>query len=109
MIATKLSMAWAALAPAFANHLWQSTLFAAVAGLLTLALRKNQARARYWLWLAASLKFLVPFALLVSLGHYLSKPRPAETQPGFYSAIEEAIETCSLCRSAASLAVPTHS
>jgi uncharacterized protein (TIGR03435 family) len=48
--------------------LWQSTLFAAGAGALTLALRTNHARARYWLWLAASLKFLVPFSLLVDLG-----------------------------------------
>jgi hypothetical protein len=37
------------LAPAMANHLWQSTLFAAVAAVLALALRKNQARARYWI------------------------------------------------------------
>ncbi len=51
-----------------ANHLWQSTLFAAAAGLLTLALRKNRAPVRYWLWLAGSVKFLVPFSLLVSLG-----------------------------------------
>ena len=29
---------------------------------------KNQARARYALWLAASLKFLVPFSLLVGIG-----------------------------------------
>ena len=50
------------------NHLWQSTVFAAVAALLALGLRKNHARARYWLWLAASCKFLVPFSLLVSLG-----------------------------------------
>jgi bla regulator protein BlaR1 len=50
------------------NHLWQSTVFAAAAALLALALRKNHARARYWLWLAASCKFLVPFALLVTLG-----------------------------------------
>jgi hypothetical protein len=34
-----------------ATHLWQSTGFAAVAALLALALRANQARARYWLWL----------------------------------------------------------
>ena len=27
-----------------ANHLWQSTLFAGAAGLVTLALRKNPAR-----------------------------------------------------------------
>jgi uncharacterized protein (TIGR03435 family) len=50
------------------NHLWQSTLFAAAVAAACFALRKNQARARYWLWLAASVKFLVPFSLLVSLG-----------------------------------------
>src|SRR5262245_40685702 len=51
-----------------ANHLWQSTLFAAAAWLLTLVLRKNSAAVRYGLWLAASLKFLVPFSLLVGVG-----------------------------------------
>ncbi len=30
--------------PVLSNHLWQSTLFACVAGLLTLALRNNAAR-----------------------------------------------------------------
>jgi len=50
------------------DHLWQSTLFAAAAGLLTLVFRKSRARARYWLWLTASVKFLVPFSLLVALG-----------------------------------------
>jgi uncharacterized protein (TIGR03435 family) len=50
------------------NHLWQSTLFAVVAALLTLALRTNRAQMRYWLWLAASIKFLIPFSLLVSVG-----------------------------------------
>jgi bla regulator protein BlaR1 len=53
------------------NHLWQSTVFAVAAGLLTLVLKKNRARTRYWLWLAASLKFLVPFALLISLGSHI--------------------------------------
>jgi uncharacterized protein (TIGR03435 family) len=53
------------------NHLWQSTLFAAVAGLLTLLLRRNRARTRYWLWLAASVKFLIPFSLLVDAGSHL--------------------------------------
>ena len=51
-----------------ANHLWQSTLFAAVAGLLTLLLRANRAQVRYWVWLSASLKFLFPFSILVSAG-----------------------------------------
>ena len=68
MILQSLSSMWTALQPAVGNHLWQSTLFAVAAGLLTLALRKNHARTRYWLWLAASLKFLVPFSLLSALG-----------------------------------------
>ncbi len=51
-----------------ANHLWQSTLFAAVVWLLTLALRRNRARVRHGLWLAASCKFFVPFSLLIALG-----------------------------------------
>ena len=50
------------------DHLWQSTLFAALAGILTLAFRNSRARARYWLWLTASVKFLVPFSLLVAIG-----------------------------------------
>lgn len=68
MIVSYLSSLWTAALPVVADHLWQSTLFAAVAGVLALLLRKDQARVRYWLWLAASLKFLFPFALLVGLG-----------------------------------------
>ena len=51
-----------------ANHLWQSTVFAGVAGLLCLALRQNHARMRHRLWLAASLKFLIPFSVLTAVG-----------------------------------------
>ena len=50
------------------NHLWQSTLFAAAAALLTLALRRNSAHTRFWLWWLASVKFLVPFWLLMAAG-----------------------------------------
>jgi bla regulator protein blaR1 len=57
------------------NHLWQSSCFALLAGLLALALRQNSPKVRYWVWLSASLKFLIPFALLVSLGSVV--PRPA--------------------------------
>jgi uncharacterized protein (TIGR03435 family) len=56
-----------------ANHLWQSTGFATVAVLLALALRANHARARYWLWLAASVKFLVPFSVLAAIGSSLGR------------------------------------
>ncbi len=51
-----------------ANHLWQSTLFAGAAGLLTLALRTNDARVRHWVWMTASCKFLIPLAVLTALG-----------------------------------------
>jgi bla regulator protein BlaR1 len=72
MILQYLSAMWTALAPALGDHLWQSTIFAVMAGLLTLVLRQNHARARYWLWLAASVKFLVPFSVLVAMGSRLS-------------------------------------
>ena len=66
-----------AFSPAVANHLWESTLFAAAAGLLTLVLRKNHARVRHAVWLAASCKFLVPFALLIRIGgHFGWKTAP---------------------------------
>jgi bla regulator protein BlaR1 len=55
-----------------ANHVWQSTLFAVAAGLLAMAFRKNHARTRYWIWWIASLKFFVPFSLLVTLGSSFS-------------------------------------
>ena len=61
------------------NHLWQSTLFAFAAGLLTIVFRKNRASVRYWLWLSASLKFFLPFSLLMSLGSYLDRT-PAARQ-----------------------------
>jgi len=35
---------------AITNHVWQSTLFAVAAGLLTLVFRRNRAQVRYWLW-----------------------------------------------------------
>jgi bla regulator protein BlaR1 len=50
-----------------ANHLLQSTLFAAVIGLLSLTFRRNHAGTRHSLWMAASVKFLIPFSLVVSL------------------------------------------
>jgi bla regulator protein BlaR1 len=53
------------------NHLWQSTVFAAAVALLAVAFRENRARVRYALWLAASVKFLVPFAMLAAAGGLL--------------------------------------
>src|SRR5215831_850008 len=73
-----------------ANHLWQSTLFAAAAWLLTLVLRKNHAGVRYRLWLASSVKFLIPFSLLVSAGsHFAWRTSPAMGPPPVFRAVKQ--------------------
>jgi len=71
------------------NHVWQSTLFAVVAGLLAVALRRNQARIRYWLWFTASVKFFVPFTLLITFGSQLEWAPAAQqiTPPAVSSAM----------------------
>lgn len=60
---------------AILDHLWQSSLVAILVCGLTVLLRNNSASVRYWLWYAASLKFLLPCSLLAALG------RMAFTQP----------------------------
>ena len=68
--------------PDLANHLWQSTLFAFAVGLLALLLRRNRAAVRHSLWLAASIKFLIPFSLLIGLGNHIQwRKAPALPQP----------------------------
>jgi bla regulator protein blaR1 len=90
MIVENVSALCAAIAPALENHIWQSTLFAIMAGLLTLSLRQNHARVRYWLWLAASVKFLVSFSLLTAIGNHLAWIRGSVgATGGFYFAMEE--------------------
>ena len=62
-------------ASAIVNHLWQSTVFVIGAWLLTIALRRNQARTRYFLWMLASAKFLLPFSILIAAGEWLHPAR----------------------------------
>ncbi len=63
-----------------ADHVWQSTLFGCAAGLLALLMRRNRAAVRHGLWMAASIKFLLPFSLLIGLGTQMEW-RKAETVP----------------------------
>ena len=71
-------------------HLWQSTLVIGVVWLMTLALRGNRAHVRHRLWLAASVKFLVPFSWFVSLGAQLEwRTAPAVAQPAATFVMEE--------------------
>ena len=68
--------------PALENHLWQSTLSCLVVAMLALMLRRNRAAVRHGLWLAASVKFLVPFSILVSIGSQFDwRTPPAAGQP----------------------------
>jgi len=98
----------AAFAPVGA-HLWQSTIFAALAGLLTLAIRRNQARARFWLWLAASYKFLLPFSWLVSIGHQFEwHTAPAIVPPAFSVVVDAVNQPLFLTPLPAAKLTPNH-
>ncbi len=90
MILQAVLALWASIAPVMGDHLWQSSLFCALIGILAFALRKNQARIRYWVWLTASVKFLIPFSLLIALGSHLTRARlSTPTQAVVYSAVED--------------------
>jgi len=57
------------------NHLWQSTLVAAVAwGLCRAVLADNHPRVRFIVWFVALLKFIVPFSWFAELGRLLRMP-----------------------------------
>jgi uncharacterized protein (TIGR03435 family) len=97
------------LSSAIVTHLWQSTLFAAIVWLAALALRANSARVRYWLWTAASLKFLMPFSWLVAFGAaFQSRTVPAMVKPAAASVIADVLAPVTLAPVAAgTTATPT--
>src|SRR6185312_5496914 len=72
---------------ALLNHLWQSTAFAVAAAALAWTLQRHQAKVRFWVWLAASLKFLVPFGALAALGALLPRTAPAAAPPAALAAL----------------------
>jgi bla regulator protein blaR1 len=67
---------------AIANHIWQSTVVGAAAGLLTLMFRNNSASVRFWIWFAAVMKFLIPFAALTAVANVLPLPQPPRVASG---------------------------
>jgi beta-lactamase regulating signal transducer with metallopeptidase domain len=77
---------------AIANHVWQSTVVAAAAGLLVVACRRFGPRARYALWLAASAKFLIPFSILSTAGRWFRQRAAVPIVPSFSFAIEQVNE-----------------
>jgi uncharacterized protein (TIGR03435 family) len=114
MIANSLQMVWTAGMRELCNHLWQSTVFAGIVLLLTLALRRYQARMRYWLWMAASVKLLIPFSLLAAVVSHLQWiTRANDSQTGPFTAMHQMsqpfTELNGLGESFTSLAAPTAS
>ena len=92
------------------SHLWQSTIFAGLVWLAALALRHNGARVRYWLWVAASLKFLVPFSWLVTLGAQFEwRTGPAIAQPAAAFVIDQVLASSVLAPSIARDVAPSSS
>ena len=73
------------------NHLWQSTVVVAIAWPLAWVLRKNHARTRYWVWFAASMKFLLPFSLLMTAGEWMRSffAMPIVAKPAIANAMEQ--------------------
>jgi bla regulator protein BlaR1 len=88
------------------DHLWQSTLFTAVVWLVARAVRTNAARVRYWLWLAASVKFLIPLSLLVSFGERFAWRTAAVAPPPAVSAVIEQVLTPAAATVATTTAAP---
>ena len=83
----------------FANHVWQATIFAAFAGLASLALGRGPARTRAIVWLVASVKFALPLSLFAYIGGLLgvglsptTAVSPAAVQPAAASVIWTIVE-----------------
>ncbi len=76
---------------ALVNHLWQSTVVVLLAWLLALSLRNNRANMRYWVWMTASIKFLVPFSLLIAAGEAIRSAVAAPVQQPALSAIMDRV------------------
>ena len=86
-------------------HLLQSTIFALAAALLALLLRKNAAQVRHRLWFIASVKFLLPFSLLFSIGGLVPRHVAAPpAQPRWIVTTQEIVQP--LTAPTAAVAIP---
>src|SRR5919205_2144615 len=81
LIADWSSRGW----PLLANHLWQATLFSLLSLVAAASLGRAPARARYFAWLVALLKFALPsvfiFFLASQAGIDLSSVTPRDARP----------------------------
>ena len=80
--------------PLFANHLWQATLFATLAFIAVLLIRRGPSRVRYAIWAIAGLKFALPSAalalLIAAAGFDLSaRPPSMEQRADTFAAVSQ--------------------
>ena len=71
--------------PLLANHLWQATLFSAIAFPAALLLRRGPSRTRYAIWVIAGLKFALPsvlLALVIAAAGFDIPAKPASIAEG---------------------------
>lgn len=87
-----MSAALLALVRLGADHAWQSTLVVAGIWLLTLVCRRTRASVRHGLWLAASIKFAIPFAALIAIGSSFGWTRAPLLQPQLRLAVDVAAQ-----------------
>jgi bla regulator protein blaR1 len=99
------SESWTA---ALVNHLWQSTVVVGIVWLLAVAFKKNQARVRYWVWMVASVKFLVPLSLLIAAGEWLRSlmATPVVVQPALARTMEQVAQPFSQAQAFTSTEMP---
>ena len=78
---------------AFVDHLWQSLLFFTGVAAFAFLARSSRAVLRLWLWRSAALKFLLPFALLYSIGGWIGFPvaHTAELPPPSLIAVADRV------------------
>lgn len=72
-----------------ANHLWQSTVVAFAATGVAWLLRDSEARLRHSVWMIASLKFLLPFAVLTGIGARIRTRHVFETPAAMMATVSE--------------------
>jgi TonB family protein len=58
--------------PSLGNHLWQTTVCVLAAAVLARFVGAQHPNVRHGIWLAASVKFLIPFSLIVAAGQQLA-------------------------------------
>lgn len=78
---------------AVADHLWQSLLFIALVCAFVAITRRNAAIVRLWLWRAAAIKLLVPFAVVAIIGREWEFPVrfPGEPPPAGIVALVDGV------------------